>query len=242
MFDKGYMLGLPKNRVLAAYQICDDLFEEVKKTRFLERPVPRIAMLSDSEVREAQLILQELLQEKAPKISEDVSLKSDDISSLISGAMRSGRNSRISWIQRVHRQLKARILVLHVDEEETVERELLVFFQEEDVRRINELLSEVRVLVRDNSDLSVDHKRRLLRIANNFQAELEKPTSSFRIFLNGFVEASEALGEAGQKAKPAFDRIREILGIAERNFSENPQIEGPSAPKQLPAPDGPIEA
>ena len=125
---------------------------------------------------------------------------------------------------------------MHVDDDSHVEKQLLVFFQEEDVRRINDLLSEIRTLVKDNADLSGEHKRRLLRIVNKFQAELEKSKSSFRVFLDGFVEASEALGEAGLKAKPAFDRILEILGIAERSFGENPQIEAPLKPKQLPAP------
>jgi hypothetical protein len=231
MFDKNYMLGLPKNRVLAAYQICNDLFEEVQKTSFFKKFVPRIALLSDDEVRDAQLILQELLQGEIADIRE--TRRSNNV---FIAALQNGRDFRVSWIQGVHRQLKARLLVLHVDEESYVEKQLLIFFRDEDVRRINELLSEVRALVKENADLSVDHKRRLLKIVNKFQAELEKSKSSFRVFLDGFVEASEALGEAGQKAKPAFDRIREILGIAERSFGENPQIEGPSKPKQLPPP------
>ncbi|MCP1848720.1 MULTISPECIES: hypothetical protein [unclassified Bradyrhizobium] len=198
----------------------------------MKKPVPRVALLSDEEVRDAQIILQELLEGEFADIRE-----MPRSSNLIIAAFQGGRDSRIAWIQRIHRQLKARLLVLHVDEESHLEKQLLVFFKEEDVRRINDLLSEVRTLVRDNADLSGDHKRRLLRIVNKFQAELEKSKSSFRVFLDGFVEASEALGEAGQKVKPAFDRIREILGIAEKSFGENPQIEGPSEPKQLPAPN-----
>jgi hypothetical protein len=230
MFNKNYMTGLPKNRVLAAYQICNDLFEQVAITNFLQKPIPRIATLSDEDVRDAQLILRELLDGKIPDVQETPPRN------IIAAAFRGGRDTRISWIQRIYRQLKAHILVLHVDEESVEEKQLLLFFREEDVRRINELLSEVRALVKDNTELSADHKRRLLRIVNKFQAELEKSKSSLRVFLDGFVEASEALGEAGQKAKPAFDRIREILGIAEKSFGENPQIEGPSKPKQLLAP------
>src|SRR5260370_36690292 len=87
-------------------------------------------------------------------------------------AFQGGRDFRIAWIQKIHRQLKARLLVLHVDEDSYVEKQLLIFFQEEDVRRINELLSEARTLVKKNADLSGDHKRRLLKMQMKFQREL----------------------------------------------------------------------
>jgi hypothetical protein len=200
MFDQNYMASLPKNRILAAYQICSDLFAIVGND-IKNASVPRIATLTDDEVKDAQLILEELLGVEIP-----YNKHAQNNRSLVARLMDDPRASRIALIQKINRQLKIRMLVMHVDEEDTFEKQLLIFFQKEDARRINELLSEVRALVRENSDLSADHKRRLLKIASEFQAELDKPKSSFRVFLDGLVEASEALGEAGQKAKPAFDR------------------------------------
>lgn len=234
------MSGLPKNRILAAYQICDDLFAFGGKSRWLGRSVPRIALLRDDEIKDALMILEELLQGDAHLRRDEPSpkVKGGNLpSTIIASALRNSREARIGRIQDIHRRLKARLLVLHVDERDSVERHLLLSFQKEDAQRVNSLLAEIRDLVRESTDLSPDHKRRLLRIASAFQAELEKPKSDFRVFLDGLIDASEALGQAGQKAKPAFDRIREIFGIAEKRFVKNPKIKGPRDLKRLPAPE-----
>src|SRR5260370_36285031 len=112
MFDRNYMLALPKNRVLAAYQICNDLFEEVRRATFFKKQVPRVALLSDDEVRDAQLILQELLEGEFADIRE-----TPRSNNFLVAAFQGGRDFRIAWIQKIHRQLKARLLVLHVDED-----------------------------------------------------------------------------------------------------------------------------
>lgn len=244
MFSTSYMERLPKNRLLAAYQICSDLFEPAgEKVDVNGVKIPRIAVLSDSDISDAVAILRELLEREPGvffPVVEKVKLSILGAFFSTSKAMRNPwRERNISIIRLINQQLRVKVLVKHVDDLDTNEKELLVRFQAEDVRRINELLSEIRSVIRDNPELSTDHKRRLLRIVSAFQAELDKPKSNFRVFLDGVVEASEALGEAGQKAKPAFDRIREIFDIAERSFGASPQIED-RTPKQLPAP-GPTD-
>lgn len=179
------------------------------------------------------MILEELLGDDLPYAKKAV----NNQTSLLGRVFGHSREARIARMQSIFGHLKVRLLVMHVDPTNATEYELLVTFRRNDITRIGNLIGEIRDIVRDLVDVSADHKRRLLKIVNQFEGELDKPKSSFRVFLDGMVEASVALGDAGKNVKPAVDRIREIFSIAGKNFAENPQLEGPAEQKRLPPPN-----
>ncbi|PCI05762.1 MAG: hypothetical protein COB78_04010 [Hyphomicrobiales bacterium] len=110
-----------------------------------------------------------------------------------------------------------------------------------DIPRIELLLSEIREIVRKSSVLDEEHQLRLLKIVSDLQREIDKPISSYRAFLDGLIETSDALGTSGKKMKPAFDRMREIFGIIDNVKKQAEQIGGPEEIKQLPAPKSKVD-
>jgi hypothetical protein len=57
-----------------------------------------------------------------------------------------------------------------------------------------------------SSLLDCNHRwaHRSFNIANKFQSELDKKISDYKVFLDGMIETSEAVGEAGENVKPVL--------------------------------------
>lgn len=125
-------------------------------------------------------------------------------------------------------------------EYERVGAEFVVSIDEKDVERLQELINESRGIIRDSGQIEEKHKRRLNLRLEALQAEMHKVKSDVDVALAGLVEVAAALGEAGEKSKPLFDRFKEIAEIFQRG-SKDP-LGLPSPPKQLPAPESPNEA
>ena len=76
------------------------------------------------------------------------------------------------------------------------------------------LIGVMRTLVNDSLLFDLPHKRRLLDRISAIELEALKDKGKFDVFLGGIVDAGEALGKFGEAAKPLFDRMAEVAGIA----------------------------
>lgn len=87
-------------------------------------------------------------------------------------------------------------------------------FTDGDLKRIQQLLNELRELVAANTELDEDHKQRLLKRLEEMQREMHKKVSDLGRFYAFVGEAGVMLGKLGKDAKPLVDRMRELAGIA----------------------------
>ena len=181
-------------------------------------------------------LLEELLKEDLPYASQ-VHGAPTKKRSILSILMANSREVNINKLERIYRHVKTKFAASIIRGRSENSERITVLFNSNDVNIINELLSEIRSIIKDTIDLTEDHKLRLLKIVAAFQREVDKPKGSLRVFLDGLIEASEALGEAGEKIKPAVDRIREIFNIADKKTVSADQIEKPEERKKLPAPE-----
>jgi len=86
-------------------------------------------------------------------------------------------------------------------------------FSDNDLRRIQDILNELRDLIRASKLIDDDHRGRLLKQLEALQRELHKRVSSLDRFLGFLAEAGMILGQFGKDAKPIMDRIRELVQI-----------------------------
>ncbi|KQN54625.1 hypothetical protein ASE98_16805 [Pseudomonas sp. Leaf48] len=87
-------------------------------------------------------------------------------------------------------------------------------FTDGDLKRIQQLLNELREMISANTELDADHKQRLLKRLEEMQREMHKKISDLGRFYSFVGEAGVMLGKLGKDAKPLVDRMRELAGIA----------------------------
>lgn len=86
-------------------------------------------------------------------------------------------------------------------------------FPEADFKRAQELVAELRDLIRGSSLISDDHKRRLLRRLEAMHAELHRKTSDIDRFWGFIGEAGIAMRKFGEDLAPISERVLELGGI-----------------------------
>ena len=109
-------------------------------------------------------------------------------------------------------------------------------FSEGDLRRIQELINELRSLIAATSELDENYKQRILRRLEKMQSELHKKVSDLDRFWGLLVEGSIVLKKVGENAKPIVDRIKEIVDIVWRTQARAEELPS-NAPLKLPAGD-----
>lgn len=87
-------------------------------------------------------------------------------------------------------------------------------FSEEDIEKIQSLISELREEITKSKLFEEDHKNRLLKRLEKLQSELHKKMSDLNRFYVLIGDAGVVFGKFGEDAKPFFDRIQEILQFA----------------------------
>lgn len=106
-------------------------------------------------------------------------------------------------------------------------RVFLYEFSEGDLKRVQELINELRKLITDSSVFEEDHRRRLLKRLEKLQSELHKKVTDLDRFWGLVGDAGVALGKFGNDAKPIVDRIRELVEIIWRTQARAEEL--PSA-------------
>ncbi|NKI49784.1 hypothetical protein HFV06_13940 [Pseudomonas fluorescens] len=115
-------------------------------------------------------------------------------------------------------------------------------FTEGDLKRIQQLINELREMVRANTELDDGHKQRMLKRLERMQSELHKKMSDISRFYELLGDAGVALGKLGEGAKPIVEAIKELTGLAWKSQAraeqlqtdaKNPMLDHDLEPKQL---------
>ena len=86
-------------------------------------------------------------------------------------------------------------------------------FSDADFKRVQDLVNELRELIRSSSLITDDHKRRLLRRLEAMHAELHKRTTDIDRFWGFIGEAGIAMRKFGEDLTPISERVLELGGI-----------------------------
>lgn len=87
-------------------------------------------------------------------------------------------------------------------------------FTDGDLKRIQQLINELREQISDSKLFEEDHRRRLLRRLESLQSEIHKKMSDVDKIWGLVGDAGIAIGKFGKDAKPFVDRIKELSQIA----------------------------
>lgn len=104
-------------------------------------------------------------------------------------------------------------------------------------KRVFKLCAEMREIVASSDYFSSNHKKRLLDRISQIEKEIEQNEGVFDVILAGIADFGDALGHFGDKAKPLFDRMRELREIAQARTSEYKGLPSPRETKRLPPPN-----
>lgn len=86
-------------------------------------------------------------------------------------------------------------------------------FSEGDLKKIQELLNQLRSLISDSTELDEDQRNRLLKRLEKLQSELHKKVSDLDRFWGFFIDASIVVRIMGENAKPMIEVIQKIVRI-----------------------------
>ncbi len=93
-----------------------------------------------------------------------------------------------------------------------------------DLKRIQQLINELREIISGAEQLEENHKSRILKKLEKLQGELHKRMSDLDRFWGLIGEAGVVAGKLGRDAKPIVDRIREIAGIIWRTQAKTEEL------------------
>lgn len=97
-----------------------------------------------------------------------------------------------------------------------LERGFYYEFTEGDLKRIQDIINELREKIRASELFEEKHKTRLLSKLERLQSELHKRMSDVDRFWGLVGDAGVVIGKFGKDAKPFVDRIKEISDIVFR--------------------------
>lgn len=103
-------------------------------------------------------------------------------------------------------------------------------FSSGDLKRIQELVNDLRSLIQQQAGLEEDHRQRLLRRLEKLQSEMHKKISDVDRFWGLIGDAGVVLGKLGADAKPIVDRIREIANIVWRTQASAEELPSGTKP------------
>ncbi len=103
-------------------------------------------------------------------------------------------------------------------------------FTQGDLDRVQELLGQLRELIRDSVQFTEEHRRRLLLKLEKLQTEIHKKMSSLDRLWGITGELGVVLGKFGKDAKPLVDRFKEIMEITWRTQSRAEDMPSDSPP------------
>ena len=84
-------------------------------------------------------------------------------------------------------------------------------FDDDEYKSIQDVLDKLRKELVSSDFFEKDHKQRILEKLESLQKELHKKMSSLDKSLGKLVSIATAIGAAGEKSKPMFDRVNETI-------------------------------
>ena len=97
-------------------------------------------------------------------------------------------------------------------------------FTDGDLKRIQQLINELRDQVSSSAFFEDGHKARLLRRLEKLQSEIHKKVSDVDRLWGLIGDAGIAIGKFGENAKPFVDRIKELSQITWRTQSRAEEL------------------
>ena len=91
--------------------------------------------------------------------------------------------------------------------------EYLYEFSDDELTRINEIISDLRGIIGKSEMFDDDHQRRLLNKLEKLQSEVHKSVSDLDKFWGLIGDAGVVMGKFGKDAKPFVDRVKELSEI-----------------------------
>lgn len=98
-------------------------------------------------------------------------------------------------------------------------------FSDDDFKKVQTLLNNLRDLLTKSKDFEEDHRTRLLKKLEALQSELHKKMSNFDKFWGFFIDSGIALTKFWENAKPFRDDIKEIVEIVSRTQAKAENVQ-----------------
>lgn len=102
-----------------------------------------------------------------------------------------------------------------------------------DVKEAQQLIDELRKFIQTTTDLSDDHRRRLLERLETVQTELHKKMSSLDRIYCLTIEASIVAGKVGENAKPFLSAAKALFQLAWRTHAHKEGLPSGALPPLL---------
>lgn len=98
-------------------------------------------------------------------------------------------------------------------------------FSDDDFKKVQTLLNNLRDLLTKSKDFEEDHRTRLLKKLEVLQSELHKKMSNFDKFWGFFIDSGIALTKFWENAKPFRDDVKEIVEIVSRTQAKSENVQ-----------------
>jgi hypothetical protein len=228
MFDEAFIDGLPDNPALAGKKICDQLAKFYQK----ETPTQSEMIEHYEEFLKALALLQAFAEArgidlKYPSLSNNIQENIELIIRLFTSTR--GIFDKMFTVGTLQSYKSAF--------EKKFGKGFFYEFSDGDLKRIQELINQLRDLIVSTKELDDSHKSRLMKRLEGLQSDLHKKVSDLDRFWGFLVDASIVLKKVGENAKPIVDCVREILDIIWRIQARAEELPS-NMPLELPPLEG----
>ncbi len=212
MIDDNFVKNLPQDPVLAAGEICRKVVQTWEQqgssaVNIYEEYLSALGIFSAlAEVYGLKFELPELTGDRSQNIQQIYSFMrtiGTDIEKEIAKLT----------VQRVRDEYVAKI-----------GRGFGYEFSDGDLKKIQELINELRNQISGSQLFEDKHRERLLKKLESLQSELHKRMSNLDKLWSLIGEAGIALGKFGKEAKPFVDLIKEIVFIVWRTQARSEEL------------------
>ena len=130
-------------------------------------------------------------------------------------------------------EMRVKIVLSHQTDDLGEDSDFLVL-RSEDRAKIIDLIAKIRFEVTDASWMDDRHRARVLKKISGVEEEVLQPLSLYRRTLGDILDLGDTIGEFGNRSKPAFDRVTELLDSIRGAKRQNAQLSKDKDPLQIP--------
>jgi len=223
LFNDDYLDGLPDDPLLALSSVCQEF-------RKLDQKVSQ-----NADFHEDYLSALVIFQSLAASRNFPLNTSAPPPASTAPENIKNIRNYFSQMESEITRQLNT--IYLERESNKYIARfdaDSVYVFPDDDFRRIQELINEMRDIISGSDSITPKHKRRLLERLERMQKELHKKTSDLDRFWGFIGEVGIAIGKFGKDIKPFVDRVRELTDIVSKAIRIKENLLGEYSPISLP--------